>query len=714
MPLFTRVKQLLKFVLPIALWCFLYRGLLWGKLLISEDTFAVFALVKYFLVNLKMGIFAHWNPFMHWGMGHVFQVGEFNPLWMVTLLLNALGVDFYHAFLWTVALYLVVAAFGVYALLRRLFPEEFLAYLGFLLFLFSGVGMTLFTQVTLILLFVPAIWFFYFLVEFYQTRRTASVLLLSFTLMLIATTYIPFYFATVLMVALILGVVLYPSVVIHLFQDFMAWARQNPFLAILAIGAVAVAVTTSVLNWLFLKSDFMVLARPTVMTYDSVKDSGIPISEALRDQSLFSLFIQLLQAPILVNAREIFSLDNIAYDNQRIFYVPALAHLVLLCGIVARLNKRMVYWGFLGLVLFLIALARLTPVYGLLFKYVPCFDMFRNIFLLTPFIITIYIIFTVEVFRSFWLKAASRNYVSLFVAVLVIGLYGLLWSRPGYTLHTTYAVAVGFLVVTVLRFLGVSFLRGRWGKAALVGLAVISPMEVLFLHARQFSHNHSDAIVKAAHTPLAPPQFSFVRQITQYDETKANDIYRWYNWHIIAMQDSDRFITTKYGYPTYWSYMLAPMVESIPGFKDYVRHKFIVYPQNISSQPATSPHGFAKEFVLRPNGILINGPGQGITVQRFNANQISLAVDFPTPRFLLYNDSFHPFWKATINGKPVPISRANFAFKGLDIPAGRAEVHLEFRPLGGTIMYMFLMAFFYFYFGFGLQQWRRDRRRLAL
>ena len=89
---------------PFALWCFLYRGFFWGDLQISEDTFTVYGVIKYFLGHLSSGIFPHWDPFMMWGMGDVYQSGEFNPVWLLTLALNALRMDFYHAFLWTIAI----------------------------------------------------------------------------------------------------------------------------------------------------------------------------------------------------------------------------------------------------------------------------------------------------------------------------------------------------------------------------------------------------------------------------------------------------------------------------------------------------------------------------------------------------------------------------------------------------------------------------------
>ena len=208
------------------------------------------------------------------------------------------------------------------------------------------------------------------------------------------------------------------------------------------------------------------------------------------------------------------------------------------------------------------------------------------------------------------------------------------------------------------------------------------------------------AITDAIRLPLVMPQFAYTRPETEwidYSKAKPNDIYRLYNWHIIAMKDAAGFFTFNYGYPTLWSYVLARSAGSIPGFQEYTRHKFVLYDHFDAGASFDSVSKFAQWFARQPAGAFIDGPGQGLTVERFNANELWMTAHFPAEKFLVYNDSYHSRWRATINGKKVPLYRANFAFKGIQVPAGLQKIRFEYEPVGGSWIYMGILAFFYLY-----------------
>ena len=652
MVLSTNVKSFLKFLLPTLLWCFIYRDLLLGKLNVSEDTFAVYAVVKYFLANLQVGIFAHWNPFLHWGMGHICQVGEYNPMWLLTYLFNAIGMDFYHAFLITVISYMFLGVIGVYYLLSFLLKDEFLAYLGFLFFLFSGYTMIVFTQMTVILLFVPAVWFFYFMGDFYIKKRSSSILCMTFCLMLIMTTYIPFYFLIVLICLTFFGLIFFPKVIWRIIVAIKDFIIKRPFLSLFAFGAVGIAVLISFLNWLFLRADFLVLARPTDVSYDKVKDSGILISDILRDNSLFSLIIQALRIPILAHAKSIFTLDTISFDNQRIFYLPMAAHVLLLIGLWSKINRRILLWASLSLVLFLIAITRLTGFYQFLYEHIFFFKMFRNLFILIPFISFFYILLILEVSKG--AIQYCCKYFQKYISLL---------------------------------------------KMALFMMILYAPFFVLSSHAQKFAAmEQSDLIKMSISLPLEKPVFSFVRPVSISEGLKPNDVYRLYNWHIISMHDADRFITFNYGYPTNFSKQLASIYDRSPEFAEYVRHKFVLYDQRPRTPAFEHPEDFIQWFMAEPQGQMISSSNEGIKIDKFNANQLHITTHLVKDKFLVYNDSYHPLWKAYVNDKPVRLNKTHFAFKGIALPAGTARVRFEFEPVGGNTLYMVVLSFFYVLF----------------
>jgi len=58
--------------------------------------------------------------------------------------------------------------------------------------------------------------------------------------------------------------------------------------------------------------------------------------------------------------------------------------------------------------------------------------------------------------------------------------------------------------------------------------------------------------------------------------------------------------------------------------------------------------------------------------------RITLAGTDPKPIFLLVSENWYPDWKATADGKPVPVRRGDFAFLSVILPSGAREVRLEF------------------------------------
>ena len=58
---------------------------------------------------------------------------------------------------------------------------------------------------------------------------------------------------------------------------------------------------------------------------------------------------------------------------------------------------------------------------------------------------------------------------------------------------------------------------------------------------------------------------------------------------------------------------------------------------------------------------------------------LTATVVAPRDGLLVIADPFYPGWTATLDGKPVPILRANFAFQAVPVTAGRHELRLAYR-----------------------------------
>ena len=70
-----------------------------------------------------------------------------------------------------------------------------------------------------------------------------------------------------------------------------------------------------------------------------------------------------------------------------------------------------------------------------------------------------------------------------------------------------------------------------------------------------------------------------------------------------------------------------------------------------------------------------------VTVNSYEPERIALQVDLPAPGVLVLSDSWYPGWRATVDGQPVPMLRANLLFRAVVVPAGVHDVIFEFEPM---------------------------------
>jgi hypothetical protein len=60
--------------------------------------------------------------------------------------------------------------------------------------------------------------------------------------------------------------------------------------------------------------------------------------------------------------------------------------------------------------------------------------------------------------------------------------------------------------------------------------------------------------------------------------------------------------------------------------------------------------------------------------------RVTVAADMLTPGLIVLSDRWDPGWKAYLDGKEVPILRANHAVRGVAVPAGRQVLQFRFEP----------------------------------
>ncbi len=90
----------------------------------------------------------------------------------------------------------------------------------------------------------------------------------------------------------------------------------------------------------------------------------------------------------------------------------------------------------------------------------------------------------------------------------------------------------------------------------------------------------------------------------------------------------------------------------------------------LESAPAGAPDGAAAGTVR---------------IQRYQNTDIAIEADAPGGGFVVLNDVWHPWWRATVDDKPVAILKANVLFRAVVVPPGKHVVRFTFRPFAGAL-----------------------------
>jgi hypothetical protein len=84
---------------------------------------------------------------------------------------------------------------------------------------------------------------------------------------------------------------------------------------------------------------------------------------------------------------------------------------------------------------------------------------------------------------------------------------------------------------------------------------------------------------------------------------------------------------------------------------------------------------------LTPSG---DAPGT-VRITRYENTEIEIEADAPSGGLVVLNDVWHPWWRASVDGKPVEILKANVLFRAVAVPPGKHTVQFTFEPLTGGL-----------------------------
>jgi len=662
-------------LLSVIVWAAAFFPFVSGEMPLQSDAFSYYEHTKFFVENLSRGVYPLWDAHWNTGVPNEFflrRIGPFNPFHLLSLALTSLGVTFHVAYRIYLSAYFIVGALGFFLLSERVFKHKEAAFVAFLLFLFSSLGMRSFDSY-LQLVFIPAVWFFYFLVSFYEQPNRRNVLGLVFTAVQLGTTYIPFYFVVILgvfgMAAILFGLRKIPECA----RKILGFAKGNKLFLLFCVFVLTVSLVPSLKLYQQTATGQLSLPRRHTKA-ETDNELSVPKKDVVRWAVVEDIFYA-----------QYFT-EDLRKFRFAVLYCSIFIYLVLMLGIFAQLNKRLFFLAAWAGMLFLIASPKNTGIYHWLFENIFFFRLFRNLhFFLWFAILPIVILFLSEQYRQlmvWWDKREGQKIFSLlFVLAVHLAVLAFLRQR-GTALVTTYATVCLSLIFFVLRWAGVLKTHSPWTWLLLLAALSVEPFEVFSVHlinnspkmlyASQYDQPYLDfSYSRGAEVPI-----DLEKERNGYYEPAPTTIYVGTRWFHDINSRMNKNILRNYLTARIFAVdqlrSLPPPQKDIPILgKAFMERQNVAFVEAGADSDADQP--------LKGTAEVFDQASQKLKVLRFNANAMTLRTNFEQKKFLVINDCFYAGWTARVNGRPEKIHRTNIAFKGLWVPNGNQIIELRYR-----------------------------------
>lgn len=83
---------------------------------------------------------------------------------------------------------------------------------------------------------------------------------------------------------------------------------------------------------------------------------------------------------------------------------------------------------------------------------------------------------------------------------------------------------------------------------------------------------------------------------------------------------------------------------------------------------------------LDQNDISVNGASGSITLTKYSPNELVYSVNALKEGLAVFSEIYYPGWTATVKGEELPIIRADYVLRAIELPKGNYELTLSFNP----------------------------------
>jgi len=705
-------------IVSFLVWIFIFRGFLTDKLALVMDATPYYGHIKFYLDNVAQGVYPLWDPTWRSGVPAEFflrRIGNFNPLYFVILFFHKLGIAYTMSYLMFLTFYYFLGMIAFYKIAKLLFKHTAAAYLALLFLMFSSLSAQLFFNY-IILIFVPIMWFFYFLIAFTLSKQRHCFLGILFTLMIILTTYIPFYFVFILMSFLAIFMILYFRNLRSILAGYTNFFSKNKILVLLC----ALILCTSLGPGLMLykegaKGEVVLPIRHQQSSSKNIFSVG---QKNIKGGDIFS---QIYFDRLVTNLKDL---------ELGVLYVPFFAIVMFVLGLATKVNKRIILLTIWSFIICATALTDTTPLHRFFYKHIFFFKFIRqSYYFLWIMILPAFMFLIGEQFDqilSFRPKTKKGTTTALIYIVCVhCGLIFFLISLGNNIMSTFLVLLVSFgsCIAYLFGFLGIN--SSGTGNLAirqktiffiiLLILAVTQPLEAYYYLSQNSAKKEHDYLYDRPYLSFSfqkyPPKNISLKPKSSDDiiTSRPREIYYGTQGYHTLSQNMDHRILHQYMNNRFVLYDQTEMIDDDLSQISRIQKAF-ENNSNIAfiSTEASTEHARDSSGPYATSAEIIEGNSKFFDVLKYNVNSIKIRTHFDKEKFLVYNDSFHSGWRAFIDGKQTKIYRSNVAFKGIWVPPGERIVYFQFLPVRYYVLGIFYHVLFLVVFMALVVSWVRS------
>ena len=662
-------------VIPFILWVFCFLNFFNGHLPLFEDAISYADHIRFYTDNLSKGIFPLWDPAWFSGTPYHFflrRIGDVNPLLFIMVLLKWFSIPSAFAYLLFIGFYYFLAAWAFYLITRFLLIDRFYAFSAYILLLFSSWGSEIFYNY-IIIIFVPIIWFAYFLLCFYRTAKKSYFLGMCLCVGLILTTYIPFFFLTILTIFTFLYVLFYGNDFIAFLKRSFKFFFKNKIFTVFCVFFLLVSCIPGLIFYKESKAvEFVLPGRHSGSSAPSAVAVGLD-NVASGDIISHGYFDRIFD-------------DQGNIDMGDIF-VPYVFFLILLATACGRVNKLIFFLLFNILGLSLITITSAAGVHRFLYDHIGIFKFIRNIYYFFWLaMLPMAILLAISAFKSVLTAIKdSSNKTAWFVYIILchFAFVLFLFSRQGVLWGAWVAIAVSLLYFVIYFRCGkkVSYLAGFC-------LFLLS----VFIQSAQVYQSLDKKLFKLVYQPVVHAEV----QPNTAPKRMRLELYYSSHWFAVLVNYIDPQILDDYRSHQFILYdNVIPYEDSSEFFNTFQKaigtNTNIAFVSKLESQSGdwrNDPQA-TQEADIDP---VASGK---LTVVHSDANTLMIKTHLPSSQFLVINDNYNSQWHAFINGHQAHLLRANVSFKGLWVPAGESKIFLRFSTPQRYLFHISLIILFW-------------------